>query len=319
MYPYSAEEETEFVNKRRKITISEMVKDAQKCISKNFPGVVIENQYNNRQAIVFVPKKDDITRTCPIAMRQHKSNSIYFSLNLFTAEVVCRCFKPSCVESVKLDSDGQLAKDLVGKVEVSVSKYKKKGNNFTALPSVKNVKVSNFNHQTISLSVNEIFDLYSTFNFVYCPAKKDQKRPVFSGWTKNTLADNQIIDIDKNNVAIVTGKSSAIFVLDVDVKDGGLDWFQRFCSQNSFNYTNYTLSVLTPSGGVHLYFLYSECVSGNKVRMKDENGADIGLDIRSNEGCVIAPPSKYSTGTYYFMCLKPPQACPAFILSLFTS
>ena len=120
-----------------------------------------------------------------------------------------------------------------------------------------------------------------------------------------------------SDVAIVTGELSGIFVLDIDVKDGGLEWFQRFASQNRYNYTNSTLACLTPSGGVHLYFKYDEKIGGNRVRMKDGDGIEIGLDIRSNDGCVIAPPSKYKNGSYSFFCLKPPQICPTFILDLF--
>ena len=318
MYPYSAEQETEFVNKRRRITLTEKIKTAQNIILSNFPGVCFEKQYNNKNTVVFVPKKDELTRICPIAMRQHNSNTIFFEFNLFSDDVLCKCFKPACTGSVLLTSDGSLSKELSDKVVSTSTKKNRKSKEFVPLPDVKNIKISNFCHQTIHISSSDIFDLYKALGFAFCPAKKNEKRPVFSGWTKHTAADNFPIDMANNNVAIVTGKNSGIFVLDIDTKDSGLDYFQRFCVLNSFNYTTYTMCVLTPSGGIHLYFKYSETLSENRVRMKDVDGLDVGLDIRSNEGCVIAPPSVYPTGVYSFLCLKPPQVCPDFILSLFS-
>jgi hypothetical protein len=54
--------------------------------------------------------------------------------------------------------------------------------------------------------------------------------------------------------------------------------------------------------------------------MKTVDGKPIGIDIRSNGGCVIAPPSKYmiedTIREYKFICMRRPQECPSFIYDL---
>ena len=56
----------------------------------------------------------------------------------------------------------------------------------------------------------------------------------------------------------------------------------------------------------------------NSVRLRKRDGTLVGIDIRSTGGCVIAPPSSYEKGSYKFICVKSPQKCPDFLLSLFT-
>jgi putative DNA primase/helicase len=205
-----------------------------------------------------------------------------------------------------------------GKITISEKQSsKRRCTEERALPSVECAEIEHFDHSPINMTEDDIYEMYMSFRFVLVKAKKTEKRPVFSGWTKSEFDDNTKIDSAKNNVAIVTGEKSGIFVLDVDIKDNGLQWFQSFCSLNKFNYVNYTTCVITPSGGLHLYFKYDAKIGGNRVRMKDDAGRDIGLDIRSNDGCVIAPPSKYEFGEYKFVSVKNPQKCPGFILELF--
>jgi hypothetical protein len=151
-------------------------------------------------------------------------------------------------------------------------------------------------------------------------AKLDKKCPVFKNWTNRTFEMNESINFKFNNVAIITGKSSNIFVIDVDVNDNGLLYFQRFCSKHNYRYDMDTTCVLTPSGGIHLYYIYNEIFSSNSVRLKTTdslgNEINVGIDIRSNGGCVVAPPSKYPKGKYEFLCMKRPQECPEFMYEL---
>ena len=144
-----------------------------------------------------------------------------------------------------------------------------------------------------------------------------EKRPSQIGWQKNQYDENKTINLEKFNIAIVTGKNSDLSVLDIDIKDNGLDYFQRLCTENYYNYTTETLAVVTPTNGIHLYFKYNDKLEKNSVRIKDEKGNNIGLDIRTDSGCVIAPPSNYEWGSYAFLCLKSPQPMPKFINDLF--
>lgn len=81
-----------------------------------------------------------------------------------------------------------------------------------------------------------------------------------------------------NNIGIVTGRISAITVLDVDPRHGGLDSAQRLGLQNP--------SAHTGGGGHHYYYSYCPALGANSA------GNVAGLDIRSEGGYVLGPPSK---------------------------
>lgn len=131
---------------------------------------------------------------------------------------------------------------------------------------------------------------------------------------------NTYINFKYNNIAIVCGLESNLFVLDIDVANDGLRWWQQFCSKHSYAYTNSTTCVLTPSGGIHLYYKYNDTFCANSVRMKKADGSLIGIDVRSSNGCVIAPPSSYEgKGKYQFVCMKRPQEIPIFFHELVQS
>src|SRR3990167_7996887 len=117
---------------------------------------------------------------------------------------------------------------------------------------------------------------------------------------KNPLTQNGFKDATKNpdqirawledkplaNIGIATGKESGFFVIDIDVKNGakGLESLKTISLPP-------TLSVKTPSGGWHFYFQYRE-------GMKCKNGILPGIDIKTEGGYVVAPPSVID-GNYY--------------------
>jgi hypothetical protein len=159
-------------------------------------------------------------------------------------------------------------------------------------------------------------EFYDLNFFVQIPAKLNKKCPAFSNWTDRTFEMNEKINFEFNNIAILCGESSGIFVVDIDVDDNGLRYFQQLCSKNNYRYDKATTCVLTPSGGIHLYFKYNEQFKSNSVRMRTVDDKSVGIDIRTNGGCVIAPPSKYPAGKYQFICMIRPQECPRFICDL---
>ena len=305
-----AQKETKIIMMKR----SDFIKEAEQLIQKHFPGIVIEQRRQYKQISTLIPQKSDISRCCPIAMRQHTKNNVYFCIDFMIKRVGVKCFKPECTGSFYLEEESNF--ENMTKAITKPSKKRKTGVRYlpTIADSLVNVQII-----TRDLPGDECLELYDNFLFVYVKAKKEDKRPVFSGWTKTSLEQVEHFDFDKYNLAVLTGEKSGIFVLDIDVKDNGLKWFHNFSIENNFNYTNYTLCVKTPSGGLHLYFKYDSNISFNSVRMKDSSENPIGLDIRSTDGCVIAPPSKYSTGSYKFVNLISPQKCPEFLLSLFVS
>lgn len=80
-------------------------------------------------------------------------------------------------------------------------------------------------------------------------------------------------------IAIITGKVSNLIVCDIDSSE-----LSR--ADNSFTRT---LMATTPRGGLHLYYIYDEDVSG---------GLKCGADVRSDGAYVVAP-SDMSSGRHW--------------------
>ena len=61
---------------------------------------------------------------------------------------------------------------------------------------------------------------------------------------------------NRYNTGIPTGPRNNLLVVDLDVKDDGVQEFQKYRTEFG---TPKTLTVKTPSGGYHYYFNYSHC------------------------------------------------------------
>lgn len=87
-------------------------------------------------------------------------------------------------------------------------------------------------------------------------------------------------------VGIACGPSSGVWVLDIDQKKGvdGFDTWANLILRHG-PITN-TMMVMTPSGGAHIYFRWSEGV-GNSTGTHNRLGP--GLDVRADHGYVRGP------------------------------
>lgn len=113
------------------------------------------------------------------------------------------------------------------------------------------------------------------------------------------------------NVGIVTGPESGILVLDVDGKQGEESLIEL--GRRGFHLPD-THTVRTGGGGQHLYFLWPE-----RTNVRNSAGKIApGLDIRSQGGYVVAPPSLHASGARYEIneSAMPPVPCPEWLLSL---
>lgn len=97
-------------------------------------------------------------------------------------------------------------------------------------------------------------------------------------------------------IAIVTGRISNLAVVDVDVKHGG-----------TTEALPPTLVAKTQSGGWHFYYRY---ING----LRNAVNARQGVDIRSDGGYVVAPPTIGLNGDYKWVIVEEPQPFPAEIL-----
>lgn len=86
------------------------------------------------------------------------------------------------------------------------------------------------------------------------------------------------------NVGILTGAPSDIVVVDVDQKTGGLEQLQRLLDTYNNGQPLDTLTVNTGSGGLHLYFNYTNNIADIK-----NFTSPFGIEYRSNGGLVVFP------------------------------
>lgn len=88
-------------------------------------------------------------------------------------------------------------------------------------------------------------------------------------------------------VAVVTGKVSGLVVLDVDPRHGGNESLQGLLDAGEITHADLEgPRVHTQDGGMHYYFAYPE---GTAVKTKPKFRS--GLDLKSDGGYVVAPPT----------------------------
>ena len=114
--------------------------------------------------------------------------------------------------------------------------------------------------------------------------KKDIDFP--SKWTDFTLSKTKI-DEKHNGIALLTGKINNLIIIDID----NIDHWKKLLEENEQDEPN-TVKVISGSGGIHYYFQYDKDLE--EVKSKDHCfSKDYDIDIKTNGGCVIAPPTKY--------------------------
>lgn len=146
----------------------------------------------------------------------------------------------------------------------------------------------------------EIAIFASRIGFYVFPADPATKRPLIKGW--QTLASRDPEEIQSlwaSNpsamIAVVTGNKSGYFVIDVDIEEGEdpNELYRNFA--DSVGGLPDTLTVNTPSGGMHKYIRMPENIDlRNSVKKLGK-----GIDIRANGGYVIFAGSVRSDGKVY--------------------
>jgi hypothetical protein len=168
------------------------------------------------------------------------------------------------MNTINIDSGGEMKKisDNVKKKELKKIFEKYKKNNF------------------ICFSV----DINQKYNENLKQWKKDIK---WSKWKDLILQDVKIND-KYNGIALKTGKENNIIVIDID----NLDSWNKLLEDNDREEPN-TLKVISGNGGKHLYFNYDDELSILKSNTDIFGENYKGIDIRTNGGCIIAPPTTY--------------------------
>jgi hypothetical protein len=116
--------------------------------------------------------------------------------------------------------------------------------------------------------------------------------PALKAWPDHATTNVEVIRDWWTNqytgygVGIATGPESGVWVMDIDRKKGvdGFDTWSKLVIRHGR--IARTLMVMTPSGGAHVYFRWSEGV-GNSTGTHNRLGP--GLDVRADHGYVRGP------------------------------
>lgn len=96
------------------------------------------------------------------------------------------------------------------------------------------------------------------------------------------------------NIALITGTQSGFIVLDVDKRNGGMESLERLKKLNGGDFK--TLVVRSGGGGLHYYFKHPG--GGVVIKSKPLDGFK-GVDIRGDNGSIIAAGSTHASGGVY--------------------
>ncbi len=138
---------------------------------------------------------------------------------------------------------------------------------------------------------------YADSGWLVFPLRPRGKEPLTRNGYKDATGDRAIIERwwKKNptaNVALVTGRAGGIVVVDFDPRNGGdVHEFMRLYG-DAFSGLRFG-KVGTGGGGQHWYFRYP---AEDFPSVKDVLP---GVDIKSDGGYVVAPPSIHPSGEAY--------------------
>ncbi len=105
------------------------------------------------------------------------------------------------------------------------------------------------------------------------------------------------------NIGIATGQRSGIAVVDVDVRNGGMDHLAELNLPD-------TLTVRSGSGGLHFYFELRHPLRSRH----GQKAVAQGIDLQADGVYVVAPPSQHMQGTYQWLNQLPLASLPPSVL-----
>ena len=155
------------------------------------------------------------------------------------------------------------------------------------------------------------------------PIRPGEKHPPIPRWQEAaTTLEETIVTwwtgpYANHGIGIATGPASGIFVLDIDDKEGNRGYDTLNDLETAHSPLPETLTVITGSGGNHLYFTYP---ANQTIRNDHGRRLGSGLDIRGEGGQVVAPGSTHPNGTTYEFDADTehlePQPAPQWLLTL---
>jgi hypothetical protein len=259
--------------------IDDIVNDHMKYTIKNIDG----SSYNVDIFVNYLMLKFMSTNI--------KITSICKSLKIMDYITINNKFFNDFILSLKNDIDNYFAHDYLFKI---CSLFTKQNN--------KDITYQQYKNEWIKIFLENGFAIF--------PCNLD-KTPMIKRWNKITINDSYKLytpnstDDDskdytfhhktqyiKNNIGVLCGIQSRIIVIDIDIKDGGIQYWNNMLMLNDCNSID-TLKVISGSGGFHYYFKWTpQCKKWfSKNRMFSTNECKVGIDLRADNGYIILPPS----------------------------
>lgn len=152
---------------------------------------------------------------------------------------------------------------------------------------------------------------YASMGFAVLPLKPRGKEPNIAHGVKDATADVEQVRAwwarhPNDNIGIAMGAASGgLVAIDIDVdEDAGKDGYDTLRTwENAHGELPETATSITGRGGYHM--LYRMAGVGNSV------GRDTAVDIRSDGGFIVAPPSVHPNGVAYQWEFDPEEYPPA--------
>ena len=132
----------------------------------------------------------------------------------------------------------------------------------------------------------------------YILLRKGQKKPLEKGWQEKAYSRHdpaiEAHIAGGGNIGMLCGQG--LIVVDLDNHDpsasGAASWAE-WCAQNGDDPAAYRPATVSPSGGQHIYLTVPP-----DSKIQNRVGVRPGVDIKSDGGYVVVPPSRISTGAY---------------------
>lgn len=125
---------------------------------------------------------------------------------------------------------------------------------------------------------------YNEFNYISIPMVG--KQTLIPGWQKKkeTIVPHYL----GSNIGLLTGKINNLTILDIDIKDEGMKYWNKIKKE----YPKFiTPTVKSPGGSLHYYFKFNSKIPNmNRILIDNKK---IGWDIKSNGSIITSPPSIY--------------------------
>lgn len=137
------------------------------------------------------------------------------------------------------------------------------------------------------------------FTFPLRPFKKTPAQGVF--WKNWEMSNWQDSDYSSSTGYGILTERADLIVIDCDVKGDvdGLDSFLDLCYRNNYDPDEHTLSVNTPSGGRHYYFLAHQKYESGASRIRSSVSKILpGVDVRADGGYIVGFGSVIDNGSY---------------------